>query len=54
MIYKRHLFKKVNKNISLRRVMNLEINQARILKAAHEGSDHKKKEETYRRMIDKY
>jgi hypothetical protein len=54
MIYKGHLFKKVNKNISLRRVMDLKVNQARILEVTHEESGHKRKEETYRRMTDKY
>jgi hypothetical protein len=54
MVYKGHLFKKASKNISLRRVMDSEVDQARILEAAYEESGHKKKEGIYRRMTDKY
>jgi hypothetical protein len=42
MVYKGHLFKKASKNISFRRVMDSEINQARILEAAYKGNGHKK------------
>jgi hypothetical protein len=54
MVYKGHLFKKTSKNIFLRRVIDSEINQARILEAAYKESGHKKKKGTYRRIVDKY
>lgn len=54
MVHKGHLFKRASKNMPLRRVVDLEIDRARILKAAHEESGHRGNEGTYRRVADRY
>jgi len=54
MVHKGHLFKRASKNMPLRRVVDSKVDQARILKAAHEESGHRGKEGTYRRVADRY
>ena len=50
----RHLFKRVNKNVSLRKVIDKIENQAIILKQFHDENEHRGREEIYRRMTNKY
>ena len=50
----RHLFKRVNKNVLLRKVINKTENQAIILKQLHDESEHRGRKEIYWRMTDKY
>jgi hypothetical protein len=54
MVHKGHLFKKANKNIPLRRVVDSKEDQDRILRSAHEESGHRGREGTYRRVADRY
>jgi len=54
MVHKGHLFKKVSKNMPLRRVIDSEVDRTKILRAAHEESGHRGKEGTYRRVADRY
>ena len=50
----RHLFKRVNKNVLLRKIIDKTENQVIILKQLHNKDEHRKREEIYRRMINKY
>jgi hypothetical protein len=54
MVHKGHLFKRANKNMPLRRVVDSEIDRSMILQAAHEESGHRGREGTYRRVADRY
>ena len=54
MVHEGHLFKRANKNVPLRRVVDIEEDRRKILKAAHEESGHRGKEGTYRRIADRY
>ena len=49
-----HLFKRANKNVLLRKIINKVEDQAIILKQIHDEKEHREREKTYRRMIDKY
>ena len=50
----RHLFKRVNKNVLLRKVIDKTENQAIILKQLHDENEHRGRKEIYRRVTDKY
>ena len=54
MVHRGHLFKRASKNMPLRRVIDSEVDRARILRAAHEESGHRGREGTYRRVADRY
>lgn len=54
MVYQGHLFKRASKNIPLRRVVDDDADQERIMKAAHDECGHRGKEGTYRRIADRY
>ena len=48
------LFRRVSKNISLRRVINSTENKTSILYALYKNYDYREKEGTYRRVTDRY
>ena len=50
----RHLFKRVNKNVLLRKVIDKTENQAIILKQLHDENEHRGRKEIYRRVTNKY
>ena len=50
----RHLFKRVNKNVLLRKVIDKTENQAIILKQFHNESEHREREKIYRCMKNRY
>ena len=49
----RHLFKRVNKNVLLRKVINKAKNWIIILKQFHDENEHRKRERAYRRVTNK-
>ena len=50
----RHLFKRVNKNVLLRKIINKTEDQAIILKQLHNESEHREREKIYWHVINKY
>ena len=54
LIRKKHLFKRINKNVSMRRVIDDQAIKTQILKIMHEKSDHKKKKKIYQKIATKY
>ena len=50
----RHLFKRVNKNDLLRKIIDKTENQAIILKQLHDENEHRERKEIYRRVTNKY
>ena len=50
----RHLFKRINKNVSLWRIIDKTENQTIILKQLHDENGHRGRERIYRRSINKY
>ena len=48
------LFRRNNKNVSLRRVIDNEKKRFRILEQLHDESDHRDKEKIYRKVADRY
>ena len=50
----KHLFKRVNKNVLLQKVINKAENQAIILKQLHNENEYRKRNEIYRRVTNKY
>ena len=50
----RHLFRRVNKNVLLQKIIDKTENQAIILKQLHDESEHRGREEIYRRVTDRY
>ena len=50
----KHLFKRVNKNVLLQKVINKAEDQIIILKQLYNKEEHRKRKKTYRRIIDKY
>ena len=50
----RQLFKRANKNVPLRRVVDETEDQQKILKQLHDEDEHKGREGTYRRVADRY
>ena len=50
----RHLFKRVNKNVLLWKVINKAKNQAIILKQLHNESEHRERKEIYRCVTNRY
>ena len=54
LIRDRHLFKQVNKNVLLQKVINKTENQVIILKQLYDENEHRGRKEIYRRVINKY
>ena len=50
----RHLFRRVNKNVLLRKIIDKAENQAIILKQLHNENEHREREEIYRCVTNKY
>ena len=50
----RHLFKQVNKNVLLQRIIDKAEDQAIILKQLHDENEHREREKIYRRVTDRY
>ena len=48
------LFRRVNKNMSLRRVVNKKEDRTTILRTLYEEIRHRKRKETYRRVANRY
>ena len=54
LIRKKHLFRRINKNVSMRRVIDNRIIKTQILETMHEKSDHKEKKRIYQKIATKY
>ena len=54
LIRKKHLFRRMNKNVFMRKVIDGLIIKTQIFEAMHEKTDHKKKKETYQKIATKY
>ena len=54
LIRKKHLFRRINKNVSMRRMIDDRIIKTQILETMHEKSDHKKKKRIYQKIATKY
>ena len=50
----KHLFRRASKNVPLRRVVDSLENRQQILQELHDGSGHRGREGTYRRVADRY
>ena len=50
----RHLFRRVNKNVLLRKVIDKAENQTIILKQLHDENEHREQKEIYRHVTDRY
>ena len=50
----KHLFKRANKNISLRRIINDEKNREDIIKSLHDELNHKRKKKIYKKIANRY
>jgi hypothetical protein len=53
-VQNRHLFRRNSKNVSLRRVIDDSEERFRIIQQLHDENDHREREETYRRVVDRY
>jgi hypothetical protein len=53
-IRKGHLFRRQSKNVPARRVIDNLKKRAKIIHTLHDKSGHRKREDTYRRIADKY
>ena len=51
---KKHLFRSMNKNVFMRRMIDDQIIKTQIFETMHEKSDYRKKEETYQKIATKY
>ena len=54
LVRNRHLFKRVNKNILLRKIIDKTENQTIILKQFYDENEHRERKKFYRRMTNKY
>ena len=54
LVRNKYLFKRVNKNVLLRKIIDKTEDQTIILKQFHDESEHRKRKETYRRVTNKY
>ena len=54
LIRKKHLFRRMNKNVSMRRMIDDQAIKTQILEAMHEKSDHREKKKTYQKIATKY
>ena len=54
LIRKKHLFRRMNKNVFMRRMIDDRIIKTQILETMHEKSDHKKKKRIYQKIATKY
>lgn len=48
------IYRRKSKNVSARRVINDEKSRQRILKDLHDDDEHRRREETYKRIADRY
>ena len=54
LIRKKHLFRRMNKNVFMRQMIDDQAIKTQILEAMHEESDHREKEEIYQKIATKY
>ena len=54
MICNKQLFKRANKNVFFKRIVNEIENKQKILKQLHDEDEHKIRKNIYQRVIDKY
>ena len=54
LIRKKHLFRRINKNVSMRRMIDDRIIKTQILEAMHEKFDHREKKRIYQKIATKY
>ena len=54
LIRKKHLFRRINKNVFMRRMINDRTIKTQILEAMHKKSDHRKKKRIYQKIATKY
>ena len=54
MIRDKQLFRRINKNMSLRRVIDNDEDKNNIVESLHDESEHRDKKNIYRKMIDRY
>ena len=54
MIRNKQLFKRTNKNVFFKRIIDEVENQQKILKQLHDENEHKNRENIYRRVTDRY
>ena len=54
LIRKKHLFRRMNKNVSMRRMIDDRAIKRQILEAMHKKSDHRKKKRIYQKIATKY
>jgi hypothetical protein len=53
-VQNKHLFRRNSKNVSLRRIIDDSEKRFRIIQQLHDESNHREREETYKRVIDRY
>jgi hypothetical protein len=53
-VQNRHFFRRNSKNVSFKRIIDDSEERFRIIQQLHDESDHREKEETYKRIIDRY
>ena len=53
-IQNNHLFRRNNKNVSLKRIVDNLEERKQIMKTLHDESDHRDREETYKKIVDRY
>ena len=54
MIRDKQLFRRVNKNMSFRQIIDSDENKNNIVESLHDKSEHRDKKDIYRKMIDRY
>ena len=54
MIRDKQLFKRTNKNVFFKRIIDETEDQQKILKQLHDENEHKSRENIYRRVADRY
>ena len=54
LIRDKQLFKRTNKNVSLKQIIDEIKNQQKILEQLHDEDEHKNRENIYRRVVDRY
>ena len=54
LIQKKHLFRRINKNISMRKMIDNLIIKTQILEIMHEKFNHRKEKKIYQKIATKY
>ena len=54
LIRKKHLFRRMNKNVSMRRMIDDQIIKTQIFETMHEKSDYKEKKRIYQKIAIRY